>query len=290
MSGLPKHLVNDHVVDPIRRLLGKRHSTRVRRVLKQIRRLPVRRPDDAATLLIVGCQRSGTSLLLRLFDDDDTTVVFGERSRLFSDAPGNRRMVDRADAVEVISSQRARLVVVKPLVESHRTIELLDALPNARAIWLYRDYRDVARSNLRAFGDTNGSSDLAPIVARDFDNWRALGIAPATLDRFDRLSGEVSEIEAAALFWWVRNNILFDTGLSRDDRVAICRYTTLVADPVRVRDELYEFAGHRAPTAPPRQMVHQSSVGHGADVELSKPIRAACEELLKRLDQVATIN
>jgi hypothetical protein len=277
------------VTGMLRTLAEKRHSPRVHDAVKTARGVWTPRPDDAGTLLIVGCQRSGTSLLLRLLGEDGRTIVFGEKSRLFSDAPGNRRMIDVERAVDVVASRRARLVVLKPLVESHRTTALLDAFPNAAAVWLYRDYRDVVRSNLRAFGDDNGSSDLAPILADDLDNWRALGVSAATRDRVRELAVDATEREAAALFWWTRNSILFDSELVGDPRVAICRYTTLVAEPVRVRDALYELAGQAAPTRPPREQVRTSSIGRGQEVELRPLILAACEEMLERLDRVATI-
>ena len=65
----------------------------------------------------------------------------------------------RPDPVLTATLQRSRhaYVLVKPLCESHRVDELL-ALPGltpGRALWVYRDVDDRARSEVAKFGDAN---------------------------------------------------------------------------------------------------------------------------------------
>lgn len=256
--------------------------------VKAIRRaLLGRRPTDAATVLIVGCQRSGTSLFLRIIERDWRAHVFGEKSVLFHDRVGDRRMVDLPAAVEQVAAVRTRLVAVKPLVESHRVPEMIDAFPNARAVWMFRDVRSVARSNLAAFGVDNGERDMAPILARDEDDWRTAGSSPATLDRAADLAAWATDpTELAAVFWWVRNSIFFDQGYDSHPGVFTCAYDDLVGEPVAVMRGLYRAADLSFPGARITAEVSDRSLGRGRDVVLHPEIEAACAELMVRLREV----
>ena len=256
--------------------------------LKQARRTALgRRPADASTFVVFGCQRSGTSLLLRLVERDWRAHVFGEKSELFLDRPGDRRMIDLSEAAGVVSRQRVRLVAIKPLVESHRVPELLDGFPRASGVWMFRDVREVARSNLKAFGIDNGERDLQPILDRSATDWRAAGASPATLDRAAELARHVTEpIEAAAIFWFVRNSLFFDLDYANEPRLATCSYADLVIQPDAVMRGLYAQAGQPFPGERITREVRDGSLGRGVDVDLAPAIDDACAELFTRLETI----
>lgn len=261
---------------------------RLQKRIRALRRaLLCRRPADAATLLIVGCQRSGTSLFLRVVERDWRARGYGEKSELFHDRVGDRRMIALDAAVSRVASARARLVAVKPLVESHRVPEMLDAFPNAVAVWMFRDARSVAPSNLAAFGVDNGERDMAPILARDVGDWRAAGVDAATLDRVAELARHATEpVEWAALFWWVRNSIFFDRGYDTHPRVFTCAYDDLVAGPVAVMEGVYGAANLPFPGERITAEVNDRSLGKGRDLVLHPEISSACEDMLARLRDV----
>ena len=256
---------------------------RVHSIAKRVRTAVGRRPEQVSTLLIVGCQRSGTSLLLRLFDDDPRVAVFGEKSKLFSSEPGNRRLLEVETVVRTVEQQRAPLVVIKPLVESQRTPELLDSLPNAHAVWMYRHYRDTAISNLDAFGHDNGFRDLEPILRGDASNWRSEAATPEVRDRITAVSADIGQADAAALFWYARNSLLYDTGAIDDERVSVRSYDSFVTEPVRTLDDLYATVGLPPPAHRHRETVTPRSIGRGAEIDLCPEIEAMCSELLDRL-------
>lgn len=262
--------------------------SRLRRLARRVwRAVFARRTDDAATVLIVGCQRSGTSMFLRIIERDRRAHVYGEKSELFHDRVGDRRMIETAEAVARVAATRARLVAVKPLVESHRVDEMLDAFPNAVAVWMFRDVRAVAPSNLAAFGLDNGERDMAPILARDRGDWRTAGVSEATLDRVAELATFATEsVEWAALFWWVRNSIFFDRAYDDHPRVHTCAYDTVVRDPVEVVRGLYGVAGVPCPGDHITADVNDRSLGKGRDVAFHPEIEAACDEMLERLRAV----
>ena len=148
---------------------------------KYVHQLVSARPDDPVALAILGCQRSGTSVMSRIFFRDLDCTVFREKSRLTGGAEGLRYRPFE-EVRQIVDRERAALVVFKMLVESQRTLEFLQKVPNGRAVWLYRDYRDVVNSNLRKFGTRNGIDDLRPVVAGDPENWRSQNCSSETAE------------------------------------------------------------------------------------------------------------
>ena len=115
-------------------------------------------------IFIVGCQRSGTSLMTRIFFRDLRAKVYRESSILSSRDPIKIRLNPLHLVKMKIDNVQAPIIVLKPLAESQNIIKLLQFFPESRAIWIFRNYKDVASSNLKLFGEMNGVNDLKPIV------------------------------------------------------------------------------------------------------------------------------
>lgn len=237
------------------------------------------------TLLILGCQRSGTTMLSEVFERDPAARVFGELGELFSDEPDNHRLRPLPDVAARIARDPAGLVVLKPLVESQRTHELLDALPDSRAVWLYRDHRDVAASNLKRFGVDNGRRNVERLLHGAVDDWRRDRVSAETRTTVEGLLPELDgPHDAAALFWWCRNTLWFEQRLADEPRVTLCRYEHLVQSPTDVVGGIYDRLGMRRPPAAATATIHVRSVGRGDATPLHPTIEAMCDELLARLD------
>lgn len=250
----------------------------------------VRLGNDAASptvLMIMGCQRSGTSLTYWIFERDLTSRIFRESSILSSqDTLEHLRLNPIDQVLAEIDRRPATVVVMKPLVESQRATELLGQIPNSRVLWLYRHYEDVASSNLKAFGMKNGVSDLRPFVARDPDNWRSAHASAETLATIDRFFAEdMNPYDAAALFWYARNQLFFDQQLEANPNVILCRYEDLVREPATTMQRIYDAIGVAYPGDDIVQDVHAQSVGKGRKSRMSAEVEAICAELLQRLDR-----
>lgn len=184
-----------------------------------------------------------------------------------------------------IRKNSAPFVVLKPLVESQNASELLDYFPNARAIWVYRDYRDVAASNLNKFGVANGVNDLEPIARNRHDNWRSERVSAEVHSLTKRYySPEMAPYDAAALFWYARNRLYFDLGLMDDPRIMIVKYEDLVRSPLAKIQQIYEFSAQPFPGPHIVKNVHADSVGRGRDIQLSNEIDRLCDTLLNKLN------
>ncbi len=244
---------------------------------------------EKTILFILGCQRSGTTLMARIFDKDLSTRCYPEFSRLTSHdrQPGRRgiRLNPLEHLAEEFQKVRAPLIVLKPLVESQNAPRLLDFFDGSRALWVYRHYRDVAVSNLRHFNRENGINDLRPIVGGEPGNWRAEFVSDEvrrTVAGF--FSEQMDPLDAAALFWYARNSLFFERGLDRNPMVFMCRYEELVRKPRRVLRGLYRRLGRPYPGDAIIRDVRPPSPDRDDAPRLSPGVEALAAPLLARLD------
>ena len=246
---------------------------------------PVRTPEQRRYLFIFGCQRSGTTLLTHIFERDVNAKVYGEHSKLSSrDTAEALRLNPVPEVLAELDGSKYRLTAAKPLVESQNAGRLLKTIPGLKAIWLFRRYADVASSDLKLFGPRNGIANLRPIAANDADDWRCQNLGPATRRVVESLFDEdMSPYDAAALFWYVRNALFFEQSLDEEPSVLLVRYEDLVSQPEEQIRRIYRFVGAPFPGPQITGMVNARSVGKGANIELSDPVRGLCDELHERL-------
>lgn len=239
-------------------------------------------------LFIVGCQRSGTTLLSDLFEHDPQTKSYGEVSKLTSEDPIRQlRLNDWTSVRDTLTQDKSPLVVLKPLVESQHLPELLDFMPNSSAVWLYRDYRDVASSAIIAWGRANAIRDLSHIVKNTPNNWRTEYVSEETRSIVsDFFSEDMSGHDAAALFWYVRNQIFFDRNLAALDNVMTCHYSEFVLNATSVMRTIYQFVDVDYPGDWIAFRVHGNSVKKGRKIKISPPIEELCKALLAQLNRI----
>ena len=270
------------------RLVARRLRTDVAHAARELRRWRAGdTPGPDSVLVVLGCQRSGTTLMTEILAADPDAKVYPEHSSLSaSDRQSHLRLGSYATVARRIAKSRHPLVVLKPLVESQHAGTLLDAIPGARGLWMFRHYADVTRSNLARFGRHNGIRNLRSIAQRREHDWRSEAVSEEVAQVVSRFFSEtMNPYDAAAIFWWARNALFFEQRLGDREDVRTCRYEELVADPEGVMRGIYDFANRSWPDNPILTRVCDSSVGRGRNVDLSHEVRKLCEEMLARLEQ-----
>lgn len=254
---------------------------------KSYRQLVLSKPTKQRILFILGCQRSGTSLMTRIFFRDIYAKVYRESSKLSSQDIEKLRLNSLDLVQKNFENEKAPLIVLKPLVESQNTPQLLDFFANSAGLWLYRHYKDVAISNLRAFGMTNGIADLRPIIENQVANWRSEKVSCATRAIIaEHFVETMNPHDAAALFWFARNQLFFELGLESHPRVFLCQYEALVTQPKSIMREIYKSIGCTYPGDQIISEVHANSLKRGGNIQLSPPIEKLCNELWERINCV----
>jgi hypothetical protein len=269
----------------LRRLVAEARPARVARrrpaaATRRWRRRHGVAPGRAMPVYLVGLQRSGTNMLVRGLDAAPEVEARNENDqRVF------RRFRLRGDDVllDAIGRSRHRVVLVKPICDSHRVAELL-ALPTGvpgRALWMWRDADDRARSEVAKFGDANLRALRAVADGTIGARWQGGGldeaarelIASFDLRRMDPHTG-------ASLFWYVRNGLYFSLGLDRRPDVLLVAYRDVVADPHAEARRLCAFLGL------PYRPAFAADVAAGparGPLPIDPRVRELCDDLTARL-------
>lgn len=243
---------------------------------------------EARPVLLFGAQRSGTNMVTHGLAMSPEVAVYNE---------GDRRAFDnyRLESNDVISGlvrrSRRRFVLFKPLLDSHRALELLDDVewPNpARALWVYRDVRARARSAVAKFGDSNLRILRRRAEDPGFSHWQLGdrgGLSPASraiLDSFDPF--DLSPIDGAALFWLIRNRVYFDLGLTGRDDVCLISYERFLTEPETTMHRVCDFLGF-----PYRDSLIAHITPRPAPVttstDIAPEILELCDQLMTRLQE-----
>jgi hypothetical protein len=245
----PKLLPSRHKDRDDEPLFRRRALALVKRSARSIIRA---RRKERRVLLIFGCQRSGTTMLQQTFLDRSWRVLILEEHdhRLVGPTPGPEETTwqEYSTVMGRIRRLPFEVVAAKPLVESASATALMDAAGAVKAVWMIRRYPEVAQSNVNRFGMDNPYRDLQPIRSRDATDWRYSGVTEEAWETVTALlNRRLTPFDAAALFWWTRNQLYFDQRLWEDDRIRILRYERACNQPDEVIRSLSDHIGLALP-------------------------------------------
>ena len=245
----PKLLPSRHKDRDDEPLFRRRALALVKRSARSIIRA---RRKERRVLLIFGCQRSGTTMLQQTFLDRSWRVLILEEHdhRLVGPTPGPEETTwqEYSTVMGRIRRLPFEVVAAKPLVESASATALMDAAGAVKAVWMIRRYPEVAQSNVNRFGTDNPYRDLQPICSRDATDWRYRGVTEEAWETVTSLlNRRLTPFDAAALFWWTRNQLYFDQRLWEDDRIRILRYERACNQPDEVIRSLSDHIGLALP-------------------------------------------
>jgi hypothetical protein len=244
-------------------------------------------PGRAVPVFLVGVQRSGTNMVVRGLEASPEFEVHNENDRRAFD---RFRLRPLSEIRAIVERSRHPFVLFKPLCDSHRTDELLDGLGTAspgRAIWAYRSVDGRVASALAKFGDVNLQVLRELATGHGGQRWQAQRLSPASLDLIASFDYDVmTPATAAALFWYIRNVIVFERRFDLRPDVTVVSYEALLADPEARMRELCLFLGAdygdglvahidggRAPPRPP--------------LDIDPRVRECCAGLQSRLDVIS---
>lgn len=253
-----------------------------RRVEKSVCQLA--RPQRTAgllTVLVPGVQRSGTNMMMDVLEQSLDTAVFHETDRRAFDGYYLRPLPRLLD---LRAKCRAPFFVLKALLDSHMTAELMSYLAPAKAIWIYRRFDDMVNSNLLSWpGGRNQIEDLMCDPLKT--GYRARGMTAETLAtvRAHYRPG-MSDASAIALFWYYRNQLFFDQRLDSDPHVLLLRYEDIVTQPVPAIQRTCAFLGLGYSDRMGAE-IHAQSVGRRPPADITPEIRTLCDGMMARLDQ-----
>jgi len=226
----------------------------------------------------MGYGRSGTTMMLNIFERDNRIETLGENDSKIA----KNFMLIYEKLNPAIENSRAQVLVMKPILNSFDASRILEEYNNAKIIWMIRNYKDVIASAIKKFG---------PIVAnymknyvlynKKGNNWISSGLPDNTLKILNNLdTTEFTMYDWMALVWWSVNRTVIIDKLFKSDRFFLLSYEKLVSEPDLWLKLVYEFIGlpYNFEMA---KYIHSASVGKGAPVQLSHTITKMCDDLTR---------
>ncbi|MBC2717413.1 MAG: sulfotransferase [Desulfobacteraceae bacterium] len=260
----------------------KNYTTKARAFFKQQRMMLKYIGKPLYYLWILGCQRSGTTLLERMFRNDLDSAVFGEFSQL---TIGSDRTVLKpfSEVEKVIASCNARYAVIRPLFESDRVSEILGFFQPSTAIWVFRAPRDVVNSMVNKWGDL--FFEISRQVEQDVNGkWRLEGLHKSIKEEAKCLTGTDEKIEDLyALYWLKRNEIIDEAALCHNNQILFLNYERLVSSPKLCADKIMKCLGVRGVWKYFSTDAHLRSLNRNITLTISPEIQEHCDILYNKL-------
>ena len=241
--------------------------------------------SDKCHVFIFGCQRSGTTLLGKVFDKDLRTAVLQEISCITSDVNDILRLKPLPEVIENLEKFRVPLIIAKPLVESHNADKIIKEIPHTKGLWMFRNYKDVVASNTRRF--STQVEGLRMAITGDPPSWRSERVSEATMAiRKKFYHADMEKNDAAALGWFASNIRFFELELDKNPRVQLFNYDVFVKDPEIEMRKIYNFVDFPYPKWDLTKEVDRHSISLGREIKINSQIEVICENLYKRIQSV----
>lgn len=243
-------------------------------------RLTKRWRGNTVPVFIFGAQRSGTTMLGECLGNSPEILNMGEFDKKAFDQHSIR---DLQIVKQLIDKSAYKYLVLKPLMDSNRALELLDLRPESKGIWLYRHYADRVNSAVKHSG-------RHPLDV--FNNYKKSGDVSWQLRGLDELDSEIIrklDIDAltvndgAALMWYIRNKLFFNLKLERLHNMYILSYEDLVSDVAAEVSSLTKFIGCDY-SSKMVEGVHKQSVRKNSPPKIDSFIEGLCLDLYDRLE------
>lgn len=250
--------------------------------LKTLRRVLQPRRGPAMPVLILGEMRSGTNMLAECFDNCVSADVYHETD---DDAFVDYELRALPEIRRLIANSNGTHAVFKAIADSNCADDLLEGLPGARVIWIYRRYQDAINSALEKWKEHREYLRLIleePQKAR----WRARGLSAADMELIRKhYTRDLTDASARALIWYIRCRCYFTQELQQRSDVMLINYEDLVTNPREQLRAAFDFVA--LPFSDSYyEHVATSSIRKRPDPEIAPEIAALCDALTEQFAAV----
>ncbi len=234
-------------------------------------------------IFIMGCGRSGTSMMVRMFEFDDRIETLAENNPRIQ----HNYMLVKEKIETIIDNCKVPIIVTKPILNSFEAHNLLTNHQNLKIVWIQRDYKDMASSSLIKFGPVVSDYIKDLVQSKRGNNWLSYGIPDKTLKILRGLDTiNLNHHDWMCLVWWSVNRTIIIDRLYQRDRFVLIQYEKLVLDPIPVINSLYKKFGLSC-NSKISKYIHPSSIGKGKNIFIQPAIQNLCDQLTEELKSVS---
>ncbi len=230
-------------------------------------------------VFIMGCGRSGTRMMLNILERDERIQVLRENDPKIA----RNYLLIKEFIRPAIDSCRAPVLLMKPILNSFEASNLLSEYDQAKAIWIFRNYKDMAASSVKKF-ESRVSGYIKKIVELGTgNNWVSSGIPDDTLKKLRGIdTSGFNNHDWMCLIWWSVNLTVFKDKLYKNKRFLLLNYDRMVHNPNLYFKKVYDFIGISR-RLKDLNYIHSKSIGKGSSIKIQPIVNKMCLELSKDL-------
>ncbi len=182
--------------------------------------------------LVLGCQRSGTTMLAGALALSPLVKAYGEGDPRYFHWDGAPRLSPLDDVNSRLEQERSPFTLLKPLCESQRADAILAAFPNAKAVWIFRHYEPCVRSHVRYYQQYHdGLAYVREMLNTGEPNWKNANLPASVADVLAWYSRRELNLETAYALYWLARNSLVDR-LAPELGVKVVNFESILRDPI----------------------------------------------------------
>jgi len=242
-----------------------------------------RRPyHNTLSIFIMGCGRSGTSMMVNIFQRDDRIEALAENDPKVA----QNFMLVYEKIAPAIEYCKAPVLIMKPILNSFDASRLLEMHDRGKIIWMLRDYKDMVASSIEKFGPVVSGYIKNLVLFKNGNSWLSSGIPSETLNMLSNIdSTAFTDYDWMGLVWWTVNRTIMLDRLYQSGRFLLLEYENIVRHPDAVLTQVYNYIGLQYKDRAGKY-VSAASVGKGADIPIHPYVRELCENLAHDLTQI----
>jgi len=236
-------------------------------------------------IFILGCQRSGTTIIQQLVSMSPLVKYHGEGELpYFYDADGEKsfRFKSTNDIEQYTDDEAYDFIALKPLYESHNIEQLLSDHEGSKAIWVFRNYNDVIKSHLNYY-NFDAIDYIRPVFNLKIKSWINEYVPQNVSELLKQLSiDELSDADAYALFWLLRSSIYLNISESHKNKVLLINYEDLISMPEQQTSRLFNFLDI-AKKSFFYKIIRSGIVKNSYNFKINPIIKIECDRIYKEL-------
>jgi len=192
---------------------------------------------------------------------------------------------DTDELLHLYEQSNAQFFVLKALQDSHRITKIRAQFTDSYVIWPYREYKDMVNSHMVSWPSFREKIDEI-VRGECSEDWRFQGLSEVVLSDIRRVYRKNLNIASCiALFWYIRNSLLFTQKLDNDPSVIVVEYERIVTEPDNVFGEIFKRVGIPYQESV-HSIVHSKSISKRAPPPIDKQVEALCEDMHANLQQL----
>jgi len=201
--------------------------------------------DEKTAVFLAGSYRSGKSTFLKMISEHYLECyidIYGEDN---NSAYKNMRIRSDDTVKRLIHKSRKKIILFELVNDLQYMDRFLLLCPNAKGIWLYRDFHGVVDAAVEHMGETHKKIILGitngSYESRGVNDMKER-MYPETLKLLkDICNKNMSCEDGAAVIWYLRNLWYFDLNFHKNDSVMLVNSDDLFASPGQHIKRIFDF-------------------------------------------------